>query len=317
LANYVSGVIELGFETEGATEKVKGLTQEQVQLFALMNAGQDALNAGADAAISFVERKIVALEWEMEKIQEKYDLNKELIEAEVGDEESKAEALKQLQKQKEIDEKIIQKKIAKEREKQFRIDQAAAIANIGIQTAIGIITALAQPTPTPFNIAMAAIVGAAGLASTIAVAAQPVPKFKDGHLAGTHSGLAIVNDGGVPEIIQRADGTLEMSGIRNQMINMNRGDKVHKSFGSFTNQLSGNSMIEKLEQASLMASLNIHKHALSGVKADKQFNESLKGVLSSEIKKGFSKVNIKNDNSSVGRAVAQAIANEKYESNFE
>lgn len=316
LANYVSGIIDLGRETKGATESVKGLTQEQKQMFEILNASQDALNSGADAMISFVERRIVALEWEMEKIQEKYDLQKELIEAEVGDEESKAEALKQLQKEKEINEKIIQKKIAKEREKQFRIDQAAAIANIGIQTAIGIITALAQPTPTPFNIAMAAIVGAAGLASTIAVASQPVPKFKDGHLAGTHSGLAIVNDGGVPEIIQRRDGTLEMSGIRNQMINMSRGDKVHKSFDSFANQLPGDLMIEKLNQASIIASLNISKQALDGVKADKQFNESLKGVLSSEIKKGFNGVNIRNDNSSVGRAVAQAIANEKYENNF-
>lgn len=322
LAYLIKNLREMGnIEIDGiegfkeVEEQIKGLTDKEKMMIDVLDASADSLNSLADTINNIFEKRVVDLEYEMDKIQEKYDLQKELIESEIIDEESKAERLRQLQKEKEINEKVIQKKIAKEKEKQFRIDQAAAIATVGIQTAIGIISNLAA-FPGPVGIALAALVAATGIASTVAIASEPVPKFKDGHLAGTHSGLAIINDGGVPEVVQRKDGGLEMSSVRNKMISMQKGDKVHKSFDSFTDQLQGSSMMDKLNQASIMASVNISKHALDGVKADRQFQESLKGVLSSEIKKGFDKVNIRNDNSSVARAVAQAIDDAKYENNF-
>jgi tape measure domain-containing protein len=313
LAREVMLQIELAEAMDKSTEKTNGLSDKQRDMIDIMMLSSEAMNSAADAIISIIERRVSALESEMETMLEKYDLQKELIEAEVGDEESKAERLKQLEKEKELREKILKKKIAKEKEKQFRVDQAAAILTIGIQTAIGIITALAQnPPPSPIGVASAILVGAAGLAQTIAVASQPVPKFKDGHLAGTHSGRAIINDGGRMEVIERKNGQFEMSTEMNKMIHMNKGDKVHKSVGSWFNK----SGVSDLEKASMLASANISNNAMSGVSAERQLQASLKGVLSEEIKKGFSKVNINNDNSSVGKAVADALADDRYENNF-
>jgi hypothetical protein len=71
--------------------------------------------------------------------------------------------------------------IAAEKTKQARQDKALALFQIGVNTAKGIISALALTPPNP---ALALIIGAAGLAQAAAVAAKPLPKFEKGGLIG-------------------------------------------------------------------------------------------------------------------------------------
>ena len=71
--------------------------------------------------------------------------------------------------------------IAAEKTKQARQDKALALFEIGINTAQGVISALASKPPNPI---LAAFIAAAGLAQAAVVAAKPIPKFEKGGLIG-------------------------------------------------------------------------------------------------------------------------------------
>jgi hypothetical protein len=71
--------------------------------------------------------------------------------------------------------------IAAEKTKQARQDKALALFEIGINTAQGVISALALKPPNPI---LAAFIAAAGLAQAAVVAAKPIPKFEKGGLIG-------------------------------------------------------------------------------------------------------------------------------------
>ena len=72
-------------------------------------------------------------------------------------------------------------RIAEEKTKQARQDKALALFEISINTAQGIISALASKPPNPI---LAAFIAAAGAVQLAAVAARPIPKFEKGGLIG-------------------------------------------------------------------------------------------------------------------------------------
>ena len=71
--------------------------------------------------------------------------------------------------------------ISAEKTKQARQDKALALFEISINTAQGIISALASKPPNPI---LAAFIAAAGAVQLAAVAARPIPKFEKGGLIG-------------------------------------------------------------------------------------------------------------------------------------
>jgi hypothetical protein len=71
--------------------------------------------------------------------------------------------------------------ISAEKTKQARQDKALALFEISINTAQGIISALASKPPNPI---LAAFIAAAGAIQLAAVAAKPIPKFEKGGLIG-------------------------------------------------------------------------------------------------------------------------------------
>ncbi len=125
-----------------------------------------------------------------------------------------------------------ERRIKTERAKQERRNNLIKIA---VDTAVGVVKALAS-SPPPANFILAGIVGALGIAQAAVVASQPIPKFAEGHLAGTHQGKALINDANrskYQEVVERKDGQVEIYKNRNQLIDMKRGDKVHRSEDSF------------------------------------------------------------------------------------
>jgi hypothetical protein len=72
-------------------------------------------------------------------------------------------------------------RIAEEKTKQARQDKALALFEIGINTAKGVISALALTPPNPI---LAAFIAASGLAEAAVVASKPIPKFERGGLIG-------------------------------------------------------------------------------------------------------------------------------------
>ncbi len=141
-----------------------------------------------------------------------------------------------------------QKRIAREKfdreeraikTRRAKADRTATLVKIAADTAAGIVSAFAQVPKFDFGVSaglLASVIAATGAAQAALVASQPIPKFADGHLAGTHSGKALINDANrsdYQEVVERGNGQVEVYKNRNQVIDMKKGDKVHKSEDSF------------------------------------------------------------------------------------
>lgn len=279
-----------------AEQKVKQMRAE---------LGGDIATLGLDVFNSIAESRIEAIDLEMEKLKEKYDLEKQLIDDNITDEETKKNALRELDRQRLFDEKKLNKEREKEERKMFLAKQLQAIGEIAIEAAKGIAAANAQAAITGgASLGWIPLIIGSAAAQTASVLAQSIPAFADGHLDGTHSGLALTNDGGRIEVIQRRNGDLELSTQENRLINMNRGDKVHKSIGSFLEHLSGDTLGKHMAIASIAQ------------RPSQTFDERFKERMIETMTKGLKGVKIINNNRAVGEAVREALRDSAYERKF-
>ncbi len=169
----------------------------------------------------------------------------------------------------------LEKKRAEEEKKAFLIGQAFAVAEIAINLARTIaainlaaasIDAVTLGTGgTPYRLANIPLAIGIAAAQTASVVASTIPEFKEGHLAGTHEGAAVINDAkgsNYKEIVERKSGKLEMFHGRNSIIDMQKGDKVHKA-GTFNGMdIANNAMIlntiangQQISEATLKSSM--------------------------------------------------------------
>jgi hypothetical protein len=164
-----SAIKKINAETDKAvTETRKDETNKQIKLvLQYVDAAASAVSAIADLTKVNSENRIADIEASNEA-----ELN--AINASTDLERDKARQIVALEKR-------TQKAIAAEKTKQARQDKALALFQIGVNTAKGIISALAGPPPNPV---LAGIIAAAGLAQAAAVAAKPLPKFEKGGLIG-------------------------------------------------------------------------------------------------------------------------------------
>lgn len=299
----------LGHALETSEEDMKLYMQGLAEIQALeQDISFAAYDYAATVVDSILEMKLNAIDREMEKLQERYDLQKELIDLEEGDAEAKEERLRQLEKERRIREKKLEKEREKAEKKAFLVQQAIMAATVVAETAKGIAVATAtygsNPITAPLLGPIISLIIGTGAIQLGTILAQSIPKFKDGHLSGTHEGSAIINDGGRMEVVERRGGAIEMFSAKDAMIHMQRGDKVHKSIDSFLER--GGSM-DHLVRASGFSGFGIG--GFSDVRS-----EAL--GLKNEIRDGFKNVKITNDNSSIGRVVADAISDSKYENGF-
>ncbi len=112
--------------------------------------------------------------------------------------EEEAERRKRVAKQKtEEKDKELEKQKAELQIRQARLQKAINIGNIIVNTAVGIMSALAMLPP---NIPLSVLIGAIGAAQLATVIAQPIPKYAKG--TDSHpGGLAMVGDGGKREAV--------------------------------------------------------------------------------------------------------------------
>jgi hypothetical protein len=209
---------------------------------------------------AFYQSKIQQYETDLEANNEYYS---ELL----NNDQLTEDERKRLELDREAREKEILDKKKKEQKKQAQINKALAVADILVSTAQGIASAASKVVTLPL-IPLIASIGAAQLGIALAT---PIPQFKDGHLSGTHEGLAVVNDAygsNYQEIIERKDGTLEMYSDRNQLIHMGKGDKVHKAgthdAEDYLKGISDNDLIKDVNRHAMLATLQnqnylIHK----------------------------------------------------------
>lgn len=115
--------------------------------------------------------------------------------------EAQKQAIESQSRQREEELEQQRKKIL---ERQARWEKAKALAQVIIDTASGIVKAVAL-SPLTGGMPFAAIVAAIGAAQAAAIAARPIPQYKDGTM-DHKGGLAIVGDGGRSEMILTPSG---------------------------------------------------------------------------------------------------------------
>lgn len=226
------------------------------------------------SAASAVTRDIIGSVYDanIQNLQSQLDASNEYYDNQYQRAEGDAEQQDLIREEQQLKEEQLKKKIAKEKTKAAKADKAAALIQAGINTALAITAALATTPFLPLGPAMAILAGVLGAVQIAAIAAKPIPKFKDGHLAGTHEGLAITNDGGRDEVWER-DGKFKIIKGRNVPIHMKKGDKIHRSIED--------SPIEKykeLMRASILASVEIDNKNLKAYQAEKSFSQSDKAL---------------------------------------
>jgi Trp operon repressor len=121
------------------------------------------------------------------------------------------------------------RRIAREKRRQAKADKIASLAQIAINTAVGVTQTIdkwGMPLAIPFIAAAIAI----GAIQAAIVAAKPLPQYRRG-IKSAPEGPAIINDEPGPvyrEMIVR-DNKAYLPGKRNQLVYLKRGDKVIKA----------------------------------------------------------------------------------------
>lgn len=113
------------------------------------------------------------------------------------------------------------RKEAEIKRKQAVRDKNQALFNIAIDTARGIVAALASLNP-----ALATAIGIAGAAQAIVVATKPIPQYYKG-TDSSEEGLAWVGERG-PELIEYPDGT-QLMAMTESLTYLPKGSKVHNN----------------------------------------------------------------------------------------
>lgn len=208
----------------------------------------------------------------IQKIEEDQAANDEYYakQIELAKNDERQKDLLQKERDKKNDE--LEKKKRKEQHKQAVLNKALAVVQVGISTAQGIMQSYAQLGPIAGN-AGALLVGILGAIQTAAILAAPIPKYKDGRKGGKKE-VAMINDGGVTEVVERKGGKIEMFSGKDRIIQLYEGDTVHKSVGDYN----------KLQRAAMMSSLNMEGRKMSDFQASQYFEASYGKELVEEMK---------------------------------
>ena len=194
------------------------------------------------------------------------------------------------------------------------IDKASALFDIYINYQIAAAKAVGKDPI--FGLALATWLKIQAGLAIAGVLAQPIPKYKDGHLSGTHEGLAVVGDGGRSEVIERKDGSIALTPSKSTMTYMKRGDKVHKSIDSFIDTLPQQSILSAARNSAILASLSNDRAIFDKLKQKENFDNHFKEQLKDEIVKSLSNIKIYNNDRAVGDAVATALKQNNYTNRF-
>ena len=199
----------------------------------------ESLTAVEDLGNAIFDGRIQKIDAEIDAETAKYD---KLLELAKGDE---AET-KIIERNKQIRLEQLAKKKKKEQIKQAKFEKAIAIQKAAINLALAITAALTTTPPASFALA-AVTAGLAGL-ELATIIATPIPTFATGGVMD-HDGVALINDGGQKEYVER-NGKMLSTSNENALVNLQKGDIIHKDYDTMIRQsmlmngFSGGAMVD-------------------------------------------------------------------------
>lgn len=207
--------------------------------------------------------KIANIDYEIQKSDAYYAAEIE----KAGDNQRKKDIL---QKEAEKKRQELEKKKRVEQYKQAVFNKAVTIAEIGLKTALAIITAAAATAPTFWGVAIASTIGALQLATAIAT---PLPKYKGGRKGGKEE-FAVVGDGGVPEVITDPDGeNPRLTPSKPTVTYLGKDDIVHKSLDDYKKYLKLTVLNEFPKQVN---TVNEYQKKIAEKRYDREILEEMK-----------------------------------------
>ena len=217
----------------GGTESVDAQATAWLEILDLASQFSDALGGLFDA---ISDRRIEQIDAEINAEEIKYDRLLELA----SDDKAQSESI---QREKDAALAKLEKKRLKEEQKAAKIQKGFAIADIAMKLAqtlvannlaaasinaatLGIGGTIFLAIQNPIAIATAAL-------QTAAVLAAPIPQFAEGGQM-SYDGKALINDGGNREYVER-NGVILSSPIKNAVVDLQKGDTIHKDYNSLMN----------------------------------------------------------------------------------
>lgn len=211
LQNYLSDLENISNNAlDGLGTLFRGLTDLITKVVKDGKLGlEDLLGTISAVSEGLTAMMISQYDQQIEKIEEQQEANEEAGEKELDRIEEleekgaisteEAEARKRAAEERTAQrDKELEKQKAEIQQKQARWDKANSIIQATIATALAVTKALP-------NLVLAAVVGAMGAAQIAMISAQPIPKYARG-TKNHPGGLAIVGDGGKPELIETDKG---------------------------------------------------------------------------------------------------------------
>ena len=258
---------------ETAKEKWKKHFEE------ILNLAKEFSGALFEIGIANTNRRIEEIEAEKVAVSDKYE---KLIDL-AG---KNATHRKNLEQERDGELKKLDKKKLKEEQKKAKLKKAQAMVEIAINTAIGVSAVTKEGV---LGLAMIPIVIALGAAQLAAVAAQPIPKYKDGLKNASSDHIGMINDGGNLEYIER-NGELLATPNKNALVGIQKGDTIHKDFESLK---KNSSFIKGYDDMTEKDILMFTAYNKSQQVQNKQLDTMLVNIEKS-IEKGFKKARINN-----------------------
>ena len=193
----------------------------------MLNAVTDLFGALSDAKISRIEEEEKALDEQYDKDVERIVMMEESGAITKEEAEARKRAAEEVSERKHEE---LERKKAQLEYKQAVLEKANKIAQIGINTAMGITSALAMFPP---NIPLSITVGAIGAIQLATALAQPIKAYAKGTPEGGHDGgLALVGDGGKNEIIT-FNGKAWKTSDKPQLVDLPKGAEVFPDVRNF------------------------------------------------------------------------------------
>jgi hypothetical protein len=167
------------------------------------------------------DRRIQAIQDEQEALQERYQAEIDLINATYTSQINRDQKLKEAAAKNAAQKRTLDAQEKQERLNKAKFEKEAAIFSIILNTAKAIVNDLGNP----FKVAFDAAIGAAELAVAIAA---PLPRFFKGKdAADNYEGLGVVGDGGKSELIEREDGSMEVTNNKPSVTWIGRNDIIY------------------------------------------------------------------------------------------
>lgn len=246
-----------------------------------VNEYDEQISKAIDITNSFFDNRI-------ERIQQDIDENNRFFENQIRLAEGNDAEKVRLEAERQKKDAELQKKKQKEVQKQAIFNKAIRSTQIIIDTASGIVAALAN-----LNIPLATAIGITGAAELATVLAAPIPQFAEG-TKNAPGGVAVVGEGGEHEYIKDNQGNIFKTPASDTLVKFKGGEEVYKNADAL---LNSHPMID-IYKATVMTTL-ASENIMASKRVEKILDDNLKDLdkkITRGIHKGFRNVNIHNHN---------------------